>query len=105
MPIKALDNAIKAQKPISQAILHSDLGSQYTSSKFKDYVENNNIIHSFSRNPYDNACIESSHASLKKEEVNLVTYYDFDVARLAIFEYIGSSHSNATGYSLINRHK
>ncbi|HHV97620.1 MAG TPA: IS3 family transposase [Clostridiaceae bacterium] len=26
----------------------------------------------------------------KKEEVNLVTYYDFDTARLAIFEYIES---------------
>ncbi|WP_280175272.1 hypothetical protein [Maledivibacter halophilus] len=33
-----------------------------------------NIIHSFSGkgNPYDNACIESFHASLKTEEVNLV---------------------------------
>ena len=53
-------------------------------------MDENDFIHSFSRkgNPYDNACIESFHASLKKEEVNLVTYYDFDVARLAIFEYI-----------------
>ncbi|WP_323053807.1 IS3 family transposase [Thermoanaerobacter sp. RKWS2] len=26
--------------------------------------------------------------TFKKEEVNLATYYDFDTARLAIFEYI-----------------
>ncbi len=85
MALKALDNALKAQKPSNPVILHSDLGTQYTSSKFKEYIERNDIIHSFSRkgNPYDNAWIESFHASLKKEEVNLVTYYDYDAARLA----------------------
>ena len=103
MAIKALDNAIKAQKPTRQVILHSDLGSQYTSSKFKEYVENNNLIHSFSGkgNPYDNACIESFHASLKKEEVNLVTYCDFDAARLAIFEYIESWYNRKRIHSSI----
>ncbi len=34
------------------------------------------------------ACIESFHASLKKEEVILATYYDFDTASFAILEYI-----------------
>ncbi len=38
----------------------------------------------------DNACIESFHSVLKKEEVNLIKYFNFDVARLAIFEYIES---------------
>ena len=68
------------------------MGSQYTSSKFDDYLNEHNIVHSFSGKgcPYDNACIESFHATLKKEEVNLATYYDFDAARLAIFEYIES---------------
>lgn len=92
MAINAVANAIKSQKPPTQVILHSDLGSQYTSIKFKEFVDKNKIIHSFSGkgNPYDNACIESFHASLKKKEVNLYTYYDYDGARLAIFEYIGS---------------
>ncbi|MCT4595064.1 MAG: IS3 family transposase, partial [Anaeromicrobium sp.] len=36
----------------------------------------------------DNACIESFHASLKKEEVYLVKYYDFQAAKLSMFEYI-----------------
>lgn len=38
--------------------------------------------------PYDNACIESFHAILKKEEVNHVQYLDYHSAKLAIFEYI-----------------
>jgi putative transposase len=32
--------------------------------------------------------IQYFHASLKKEEVNQVHYFDFNAARLAIFEYI-----------------
>lgn len=103
MALKALDNALKGQKPTKPVILHSDLGSQYTSTKFKEYIESNGIKHSFSRkgNPYDNACIESFHASLKKEEVNLVTYYDYDVARLAIFEYIEAWYNRKRIHSSI----
>ena len=92
LALKALDNAYKLQKPKKGLILHSDLGSQYTSYDFGEYVKNHKIVHSFSGkgNPYDNACIESFHSVLKKEEVNLVKYFDFDTARLAIFEYIES---------------
>ena len=38
--------------------------------------------------PYDNACIESFHSILKKEEVNRVIYYDYAAARLDLFKYI-----------------
>ena len=49
----------------------------------------------------DSACIESFHSALKKEEVNLVTYYDFNVARLAIFEYIESWYNRKRIHSSI----
>lgn len=92
MAIKALDNAYKLQRPAEGLILHSDLGSQYTSYKFGEYVKEHKLIHSFSSkdNPYDNDCIESFHSVLKKEEVNQVKYFNFEVARLAVFEYIES---------------
>ncbi|MBO0997283.1 transposase [Bacillus sp. SD075] len=32
--------------------------------------------------------IESFHAILKKEEVNLVQYLDYQIAKLAIFQFI-----------------
>ena len=88
--INALNNAIISQKPSERLIFHSDLGSQYTSIEFQEVSKKFNLTHSFSKKgcPYDNACIESFHAALKKEEVNLVTYYDFDTARIAMFEYI-----------------
>ena len=45
--------------------------------------------HSFSRKgcPYDNACIEFFHVTLKKEEA---TYMVYESARLALFHYIES---------------
>lgn len=50
-------------------IFHSDLGSQYTSNNLKELCKEFNIIQSFSKKccPYDNACIESFHSSIKKE--------------------------------------
>lgn len=71
-------------------ILHTDLGSQYTAIEVENWLENNKIRHSYSRKgtPYDNAGIESFHASLKKEEVYTTTYSDFEEANRSLFSYI-----------------
>ena len=55
-------------------------------------MDENDFIHSFSRkgNPYDNACIESFHSVLKKEEIYRHKYQNFTAAQRAIFEYIES---------------
>lgn len=90
LAMKALENACLNVRTTKGIILHSDLGSQYTSNEFEEFLNSKGIIHSYSRkgNPYDNACIESFHSLLKKEEVNHRKYYDFNVANKAIFEYI-----------------
>src|SRR5699024_482791 len=81
---KALENAYDMQKPDNGLIFHSDLGTQYTSDEFSQTIKAFNMTHSFSYkgSPYDNACIESFHAILKKEEVNHVRYLDFESAQL-----------------------
>lgn len=86
----ALENAYHTQKPSKDFIFHSDLGSQYTSDDFEKVIKKYEMKHSFSYkgSPYDNACIESFHAILKKEEVNHVQYLDFHSAKLAMFQYI-----------------
>ncbi|ERI92768.1 integrase core domain protein [Clostridiales bacterium oral taxon 876 str. F0540] len=104
LALQAVKNAMLLQKPKATLILHSDLGSQYTSLEFSKYISDAKIItHSFSGKgcPYDNACIESFHASLKKEAVNRVKYYDFDTARLAIFKYIESWYNRKRIHSSI----
>lgn len=88
--LKALENAYVTQQPNEGVIFHSDLGSQYTSEDFTACVKSYGMEHSFSRKgcPYDNACIESFHAILKKEEVNHVRYLDFNTANIELFKYI-----------------
>ena len=90
LAVKAVENACLNVRETKGIILHSDLGSQYTSQAFEDCLSGKEILHSFSRkgNPYDNACIESFHSILKKEEIYLHTYQDSKEARRAIFEYI-----------------
>ena len=58
-------------------IFHSDLGSQYTSNDLKEICKEFSIIQSFSKKgcPYDNACIESFHSSIKKKEIYRNTYW------------------------------
>lgn len=87
---QALENACVTQKPGDNLIFHSDLGSQYTSEAFEQVIKSHHITHSFSHkgSPYDNACIESFHAILKKEEVNHVHYIDFNAAKFALFQFI-----------------
>src|SRR5690625_4991399 len=88
--IQALEKAYYTQKPGEGLICHSDLGTQYTSDEFIKIIERFNMTHSFSYkgSPYDNACFESFHSILKKEEVNHVRYLDFESAKLALFQYI-----------------
>ena len=88
--VQALKNAYASQRPKDTVILHTDLGSQYTSQDFKNLTSELNVIQSFSRKgcPYDNACIESFHATLKKEEVYQTTYVTFEQARISLFQYI-----------------
>lgn len=100
LAVKAVENACINVRDTKGIVLHSDLGTQYTSRLFEDYLTSKEILHSFNRkgNPYDNACIESFHSILKKEEVN----FDFNVARKVIFEYIESWYNRKRIHGAIN---
>lgn len=104
LALKAVKNACINVKNTEGIILHSDLGSQYTSQLFESYLSCAKIRHPFSHkgNPYDNACIESFHSVLKKEEIYLHTYQDSKEARRAIFEYIESWYNRKRIHSAID---
>lgn len=103
LAVEAVQNACLNIRDTRGIILHSDLGSQYTSQAFESCLSNKGILHSFSRkgNPYDNACIESFHSVLKKEEIYLHTYRDSSEARKAIFEYIEGWYNRRRIHSAI----
>ncbi len=103
LALDAVKNASLNVSDTNGIILHSDLGSQYTSDLFENYMKSNGFIHSFSRkgNPYDNACIESFHSVMKKEEIYLHIYKDFEECRKALFEYIESWYNRQRIHSAL----
>ncbi|WP_093754565.1 IS3 family transposase [Tepidimicrobium xylanilyticum] len=102
--LKALDNAITTQKPTKGLIIHSDRGSQYTSKEYRKAVKLKELKLSYSAKgcPYDNACIESFHAILKKECVYLNTFIDYNHAKLVLFQYIEGFYNRKRIHSSIN---
>ncbi|MFT8391882.1 MAG: IS3 family transposase [Sporolactobacillus sp.] len=104
LAVKALENACIHQNPGPGLILHTDLGSQYTSTEFEKVVQKKQMTHSFSKKgcPYDNACIESFHATLKKEEIHQTTYQTFDEAKRALFQYIEGWYNRRRMHSCLD---
>ena len=103
LAVEAVKNACLNVRETKGIILRSDQGSQYTSQTFENCLSSYGMLHSFSRkgNPYDNACIESFHSVLKKEEIYLHTYQDASEARRAIFEYIEGWYNRKRIHSAI----
>lgn len=72
LPLEALEVALTLRQPQGELIHHSDRGSQYCSTEYIQTLNNyeeSQVGISMSRkgDPYDNACIESFHATIKKE--------------------------------------
>jgi len=81
--LKAISDAYKLRNPGDGVIIHSDAGSQYTSTKYKDSIGDFYAIQSMSdvAKCYDNARMESWFATLKKEKI-----YRLDTAHMSIEE-------------------
>ena len=82
--------ALVHRKPERGIIFHSDRGSQYTSSSFREILNNYGIVQSNSStgNCYDNAVLESFFYTLKTELTYWEKYQTREEAKRSIFEYI-----------------
>lgn len=69
LSLNALKEALALRQPEEGWIHHSDRGSQYCSNAYINTLRKADAQISMSQkaNPYDNACMESFFASLKKE--------------------------------------
>ena len=105
--IETLQDSLSTRTVADGLILHSDRGSHYTSKEYNDYLEHHCIQHSYSAKgcPYDNSCIESFHARIKKEciyaEAN-VGYKDFQTCYDSIFKYIEGFYNSRRRHSKLN---
>ena len=85
-----------ARKYLTGSVVHTDRGSQYTSKEMWEKLIEYGALESYSRkgNPYDNACIESFHATLKKELIYDMEVKTHEEMRGLLFEYIESWYNN-----------
>ncbi|QMU89609.1 IS3 family transposase (plasmid) [Weissella cibaria] len=82
---------VKALKANSKPkMIHSDMGSQYTSSLFEGTLQSAGIDHSYSRkgHPYDNARIESFHSPIRRELIYHEEYRTIDDVRASVEWYV-----------------
>jgi len=93
--IQAFRNAQARHRLPKGAIFHSDRGSQYTSTAFKNLLEKYGIKQSFSRvgMPGDNAWAESFFATLKKECIHFNHYETREKLQAAIFKWTNSFYN------------
>ena len=88
--IDTLDNAVNRENPGGRLMVHTDRGSQYTSSRFCRELEDRGFVQSFSRKgcPYDNAVMEPFFKTLKSEPPLDRKYETWIEARQEIFKFI-----------------
>lgn len=94
---------------LSRTVLRRGKGSNpfslvdYTSKEYRNAIESKEFKLSYSAKgcPYDNACIESFHAILKKECVYLNTFIDYKHAKLVLFQYIEGFYNRKRIHSSI----
>ena len=80
-------------------IIHSDRGSQYVSKAYRKATEDMQRSYSHKGYPYDNACIESFHALIKREWLDRFKITDFKHAYRLVFEYIEAFYNTVRIHS------
>jgi putative transposase len=90
LTLAALNNAIAARCPRAGLIHHSDRGVQYASGEYVARLSEISACPSMSKAgcPYDNAKAESFFKTLKKEEVYLSQYHNFEEAQTSLGAFL-----------------
>lgn len=112
LALQALDMAIQRRRPAPGLIHHSDRGSQYAATRYREGLEAIQARPSMSRRGdcYDNAMAESLNASIKSEACHPEGFITRKEARQAMFEYIEGFYNtrrlhSALGYRSPKEHE
>lgn len=103
LTLQALNMAIISRQPPEGVIHHSDRGSQYCSNDYIDALKEHKMQISMSRkgDPYDNACIESFHATIKKDLIYRRRFTTRAEAIKAINFYISNFYNEKRKHSTL----
>jgi len=95
-----LRKAIANRKGIKAKVAHSDRGCQYVSQAYLEELGMEvEVSYSDKANPWDNACMESFHALIKREWLYRSEIKDYDHARRLIFKYINAFYNTVRIHS------
>jgi transposase InsO family protein len=88
--LRSLTQALCHRMPKPGLILHSDRGTQYTSTSYKNFTMKAGMVLSMSAQGhcYDNAAMESFFHTLKTEHVYFCQFKSRQEAISSIFEYV-----------------
>jgi putative transposase len=100
--VDALRQALQT-RPANATIFHSDRGSQYGSTLFRQALAKAGLRQSMSAraNPYDNAWTESFIGTLKHEMLQGGCFENASDARIEIFEYIDGYYNTHRKHSAL----
>lgn len=90
LPLGALSMALEQRRPRRGLLHHSDRGSQYASSEYRELLDEKGVIASMSRlgDCWDNAVVESFFATLKTELAADANWKTRDEAKRSVGRFI-----------------
>lgn len=100
--IETIEKAKISRNLTKPLIFHSYRGSQYVSKEFRKVTEKMQTSYSKKAYPWDNACIESFHALIKREWINRFKIMNYKQAYRLIFEYIETFYNTVRIHSHCN---
>jgi putative transposase len=101
--LAALNQALTSRPGSNQTIFHSDRGSKYGSTAFRQVLASAGLRQSMSAraNPYDNAWTESFIGTLKQEMLQGGCFETSQDAQTELFEYIEAYYNNQRKHSAL----
>jgi transposase InsO family protein len=101
--VDALEMAVRQRGVTAGLVAHSDRGSQYASDHYQAELRRRGMVCSMSGvgQCWDNAVVESTFGSLKRELVHHEGYATRDEARASLFEYIEVFYNRVRRHSTL----
>lgn len=98
--VRCVEEAKRTRQVSHPIVIHSDRGSQYVSESYRQALGASfKLSYSRKGNPWDNACIESFHALIKREWLNRAQILTLADAKRLVFEYIETFYNTVRIHS------
>jgi len=101
-----MNMALAQRKPAAGLIFHSDQGTVYASSEYRELLQANGVLPSMSRKGvcYDNAVAESFFSNLKNEAMHERLFASRDEGKAVVCDYIETYYNKQRLHQTLGYH-